>query len=292
MPIPSHPLDIFHLILCHLSEALDYCERHAEGVRIALVSKSWRKSGLAIAWMGVKVDLNEDGPLLRFLAGHASVCAQVENFAVPVLLRDGLILAAAQAPFAKHISHLEVDVTDYDFDNFTHMMQQLAEFSRLSILRLCAIDPEAELMSTSSSLALERQLSLQDLEVALGGPETNPMVLSAISNGLMALVDPLSLKALRLNQRSDSEAILLWLPSCPCLTILKIDTLSVDITHKIIPALCAVLGKLRNLRSLVVIDSPSGDAIRPSPVSLPSLLQALPLSLPGRPPSSRAPVSI
>ncbi|GAA5974750.1 hypothetical protein JCM11641_007251 [Rhodosporidiobolus odoratus] len=231
MPVPSLPLDILDIVLFHLSESLDYCERHHEGLRIALVSKSWRKSGIAIAWKGIKVDLDEDGPLLRFLAGHASACEHVKNLVVGTTHDEGrpsqqaaenvglvkqvflactcldflvlrtarladLLSAAAQTTFAERFQHLEANVVDYPLSQFAILAQHLAAYSRVTILRLSVVDPEMDPMAMPDAGALKSWLSPVHVAVSLGSSRTSRQVLTAISLNFLALVTPRSLEKL------------------------------------------------------------------------------------------------
>ncbi|GAA5882999.1 hypothetical protein JCM1840_001107 [Sporobolomyces johnsonii] len=82
MAIPPLPLELVRLIVDQASDKLQERERHELGSAVALVQKSWRSPGQALAWHTVTVTLACDDPLLKHLLHHEQLLPFIKDLSI------------------------------------------------------------------------------------------------------------------------------------------------------------------------------------------------------------------
>ncbi|GAA5864446.1 hypothetical protein JCM1840_000500 [Sporobolomyces johnsonii] len=308
MPIPPLPLELVRLIVDHASDDLEECERHELGSAMALVQKSWRSPGQALAWHTVTLNLACDDPLLKHLIHHEHLLPFVKRLAIE--MKDGdqaeeeldnqeylcrnkamtssevdLIPRLLQG--AAKLDHLTAMVRKNTGLDGEQLINSLAAFTSLRTLRLHIAEWFAAPYSRAPSpVPAPRLLNLVELAFALFvGSQSGPSIRHALIDAVLSLVNLSTLRHLTFNPffRDDGPSLLAWLPTATSLSTLAFGCIYPEDLAIVVTTLVRILPHLSSLEGLEIYQHRSDiqieDAKVPSPVGLLEFLASLPPSL-------------
>ncbi|GAA5974931.1 hypothetical protein JCM11641_006767 [Rhodosporidiobolus odoratus] len=299
MPVPSLPLDIVALMFSHLSGQVHITERHALGLRLALVCNKWASLGLDLAWDEVRIK-SQDVVNSRFLCQHPEATTRIRELHVyetgpetgptaqvqhlllacrrlstlylrPPCGSNDLFEAASLSPSTPRLSLLHVQA-DFDLPgDCIAFMQLLPAFTNLNNLTLLLHDHGPQ---SSTSLTLPNQIAPVNLGLGLAGRGED------MQDAVISLINPKRLNEVTIaaTQSTLPTKLVEWLPSGPVLETVVFVATPCDLVSDLLLALVNTLPHLNSLSTLRIILAGSDDA-EASPLTMSQLTACLPPSL-------------
>lgn len=322
MPIPPLPLELVALILDHLADDLSPPECRQHGAVVALVCKSWASLGVEFAFRDLQLKRGEDDELVDMLLRHpewlskikslvikdlppveegepdhdtsdlpalvkiCGRCTRVTTLSLEAFSQCQILAAIVASPCAPTLTALYTALAYSDESvpfSLQHLCDTLSSFPSLALLDLrignfCATTGDMSLVLPSSS----HRLPIINLSLDLISP-MQPDALPEITRLLGAVLDPSTLKHVRIGEWELNGEFLEWFSGCPNLATLAFVASSLALVAQL-GDICNVVSRLTALKSLF-INSNSLRAIaeeRDAPassVSFSTLADALPSSL-------------